>query len=69
MLVIAKLSRGYMPVFPKQAFPAWSEAAPHKTMNCEAEALPQAGGDKARAVVSVVLGLGAAAAAVTTSFL
>jgi hypothetical protein len=67
--VIAKLFRGYMPVFPRQAFPARSEAAPQKLINCEAEALPQAGRDKARAVVSVVWGLGAADAAVTTSFL
>ncbi len=30
-----------MPAFHRQAFPARSEAAPHKTMTCEAEDLPQ----------------------------
>ena len=56
-----------MPAFHRQAFSARSEAAPHNIIS--PEALPQTGRDKAQAVVSVVLVLGPAAVAMTTSFI
>lgn len=46
--MIAKSFRGYMPAFHREAFPARSDAAPDKTMHCEAEALSQTDSDVAR---------------------